>query len=84
MESQMSRSLVAGLSGSGAEASAPHATHARLTYEAFTRAAPAAHAALTALGKAVDDSGLEKELTELVEAARVAAQWLRVLRPIPS
>jgi len=67
MESQMSGSLVAGLPGSGAEASAPHASHSRLTYEAFTKTAPVAHAALTALGKAVDESGLEKELTELVK-----------------
>jgi AhpD family alkylhydroperoxidase len=67
MESQMSRSLVAGVTGPGAEASAPHAFHSRLTYEAFTKTAPAAHAALTALGKAVDESGLEKELTELVK-----------------
>jgi len=64
MEGHMAGSLVAGLPG--ASALAP-ATHARLTYEAFTKTAPAAHAALTALGKAVDESGLEKELTELVK-----------------
>ena len=67
MESQMSGSLVAGLPGPDTEASAPRASHARLTYEAFTKTAPAAHAALTALGRAVDESGLEKELTELVK-----------------
>src|SRR5262245_12803102 len=67
MESQMSGSLVAGLPVQGADASAPHSAHARLTYEAFTRTAPAAHAALIALGKAVDESGLEKGLTELVK-----------------
>jgi AhpD family alkylhydroperoxidase len=69
MEGQMSGSLVAGRPVQGADASTPHASdsHARLTYEAFTKTAPAAHAALTALGKAVDDSGLEKELTELVK-----------------
>jgi AhpD family alkylhydroperoxidase len=67
MESQMAGSLVAGRPGADAEASATHATHTRLTYEAFTNTAPAAHAALTALGKAVDESGLEKELTELVK-----------------
>lgn len=39
----------------------------RLKYEDFARTAPAAHAALVALGKAVDDSGLEKELTELIK-----------------
>ena len=42
-------------------------TRARLDYEDFTKAAPAAYAALVALGKAVDDSGLAKELTELVK-----------------
>jgi len=67
MESQMSGSLVAGHPAAGAEPSTPHASHARLTYEAFTKMAPAAHAALTALGKAVDESGIEKELTELVK-----------------
>jgi len=40
----MSGPLVAGVSAQGAEASASHASDARLTYEAFTRAAPAAHA----------------------------------------
>jgi len=39
----------------------------RLKYEDFARTAPAAHAALVALGKAVDDSGLEKDLTELIK-----------------
>jgi AhpD family alkylhydroperoxidase len=63
----MSGPLVAGVTAQGAEASASHASHARLTYEAFTKTAPAAHAALSALGKAVDESGLEKELTELVK-----------------
>jgi AhpD family alkylhydroperoxidase len=67
MESQMAGSLVAGLPGAGAEASAPRASHARLTYEAFAKTAPAVHTALIALGKAVDESGLEKELTELVK-----------------
>ncbi len=42
-------------------------THARLEYEEFARTAPAAHAAMRALGKAVDDAGLEKELTELIK-----------------
>jgi len=65
MESQMSGSLVAGRPEPGGEA--PQGSHSRLTYEAFTKVAPAAHAALTALGKAVDESGLEKELTELVK-----------------
>lgn len=43
----------------------PHA--GRLTYPDFAKAAPAAHAALLALGKSVEESGLEKTLTELVK-----------------
>ncbi len=39
----------------------------RLSYEDFTKAAPGAYAGLTALGRAVDESGLEKSLTELVK-----------------
>jgi len=39
----------------------------RLNYEDFAKAATAAHAALLALGKSVDDSGIEKPLTELVK-----------------
>jgi AhpD family alkylhydroperoxidase len=39
----------------------------RLTYAAFEKAAPAAKAALLAMGKAVDDSGLDKSLVELVK-----------------
>jgi AhpD family alkylhydroperoxidase len=39
----------------------------RLSYEGFTAAAPGAYAALAALGKAVDESGLEKSLTELIK-----------------
>jgi AhpD family alkylhydroperoxidase len=38
-----------------------------LTYQGFARAAPASHAALIALGKSVEDSGLDKTLTELVK-----------------
>lgn len=41
--------------------------HPRLTYEAFAKAAPEVQAALRALGKAVDESGLEKPLTELIK-----------------
>jgi AhpD family alkylhydroperoxidase len=37
------------------------------TYEEFTRVAPGVSAALRALTVAVDDSGLEKSLTELVK-----------------
>jgi AhpD family alkylhydroperoxidase len=43
----------------------PHAD--RLTYPGFAKAAPASHAALIALGKSVEESGLEKTLTELVK-----------------
>ena len=39
----------------------------RLTYAAFEKAAPAAKAALLAMGKAVEDSGLDKSLVELVK-----------------
>jgi AhpD family alkylhydroperoxidase len=39
----------------------------RLSYEDFTKAAPGAYAGLVALSKAVDESGLEKSLTELVK-----------------
>ena len=39
----------------------------RITQEAFYKMAPAARDALVALGKAVDASGLEKDLTELVK-----------------
>ena len=39
----------------------------RVAYEDFTRTAPAAYAALGALTKAVDESGLDKSLTELVK-----------------
>ena len=41
--------------------------HGRVAYQAFAEVAPAAHAALAALGKAVDDQGLDKSLTELVK-----------------
>ena len=39
----------------------------RLTYAAFEKAAPAAKAALLAMGKAVEESGLDKSLVELVK-----------------
>ena len=41
--------------------------HTRMAYEAFSKLAPEAHAALRTLGKAVDDGGLDKGLTELVK-----------------
>jgi AhpD family alkylhydroperoxidase len=37
------------------------------SYEMFRELAPAAYAALLALGKAVDEAGLDKRLTELVK-----------------
>ncbi len=42
-------------------------THARMEFQAFTATAPAVYAALAALGKAVDESGPDKALTELVK-----------------
>ncbi len=39
----------------------------RMTYEDFAKAAAAPHAALRALGTGVDESGLEKPLTELIK-----------------
>jgi len=41
--------------------------HARIDWTDFERTAPAVVAALRALGKAVDDSGLDKPLTELIK-----------------
>lgn len=43
----------------------PHASG--ISYEQFEAIAPGARAALQAMGKAVDDSGLEKTLTELIK-----------------
>ncbi|MFM2486870.1 carboxymuconolactone decarboxylase family protein [Celerinatantimonas yamalensis] len=40
---------------------------ARIDYASYKRLAPAVVAALTALGQAIDDSGLEKSLTELLK-----------------
>jgi AhpD family alkylhydroperoxidase len=42
-------------------------SHPRIEYRQFNGIAPAVAAALRALGQAVDDSGLEKSLTELVK-----------------
>jgi AhpD family alkylhydroperoxidase len=39
----------------------------RVDYQPFRTLAPAVYAAMVALGKAVDDSGLGKELTELIK-----------------
>ncbi|MBU2852383.1 carboxymuconolactone decarboxylase family protein, partial [Acidithiobacillus ferrivorans] len=41
--------------------------HARIDYLPFTKIAPEVYAALLAIGKAVDGSGLEKTLTELIK-----------------
>jgi len=40
---------------------------ARMEFEGFNQLAPGARSALSALSKAVDDSGLEKTLTELIK-----------------
>ena len=53
-------------------------------YEAFAASQADAHAALIALGKAVDDGGLEKDLTELVKLRVSQMKWLRVLHPASS
>ena len=39
----------------------------RLTYQQFSKTAPAAQAALLAMGKAVEEAGLDKQLIELVK-----------------
>lgn len=43
------------------------ATDARMEFAEFEKTAPQARAALTALSKAVSDSGLDKALTELIK-----------------
>jgi len=43
------------------------AMNARMEFVDFNKAAPEARAALSALSKAVDDSGLEKPLVELIK-----------------
>jgi AhpD family alkylhydroperoxidase len=43
------------------------AMNARMEFVDFNKTAPKARAALSALSKAVDDSGLEKPLVELIE-----------------
>ncbi|RJG05508.1 carboxymuconolactone decarboxylase family protein [Noviherbaspirillum cavernae] len=42
-------------------------SHARMEYNDFTRIAPAVSAALSEMGKAVSQSGLDKDLTELIK-----------------
>ncbi|HEY6980185.1 carboxymuconolactone decarboxylase family protein [Reyranella sp.] len=39
----------------------------RVTYQSFAATAPAAQAALLAMGKAVEEAGLDKQLVELVK-----------------
>lgn len=41
--------------------------HVRVDYATFRKLAPGAGAALSSLGKAVDDAGFDKELTELIK-----------------
>jgi AhpD family alkylhydroperoxidase len=43
------------------------ATEARMEFADFIKVAPEARAALSALSKAVDDSGIEKQLVELIK-----------------
>lgn len=43
------------------------ATHARMEFAAFEKEAPQVRSALSALSKAVTDSGLETDLTELIK-----------------
>ncbi len=43
------------------------ATEARMEFTEFIKVAPDVRAALSALSKAVDDSGLEKQLVELIK-----------------
>ena len=42
-------------------------SHARLSYDTFQKAAPAAQAALLAMGKSTEESGLDKTIVELAK-----------------
>ena len=42
-------------------------THTRIAYETFQKTAPSAQAALLAMGKAADETGLDKTIIELVK-----------------
>ncbi|MDP1962848.1 MAG: carboxymuconolactone decarboxylase family protein [Reyranella sp.] len=42
-------------------------SHVRIAYDSFTKTAPAAQAALLAMGKTADESGLDKEIVELAK-----------------
>ena len=56
--------------------------NARMELTGFATAAPAAREALTALSKSVEDSGLEKTLTELIKICAPQNQRLRLLRAL--
>src|ERR1700745_3659252 len=56
--------------------------NARMQLTGFATAVPAARAALTVLGKSVEDSGLEEPLTRTHQDSRIANQRIRLLRPI--
>jgi len=45
----------------------PHMSHVRISYETFQKTVPSAQAALLAMGKSTEDSGLDKSLVELVK-----------------
>ncbi|HEX9521932.1 MAG TPA: carboxymuconolactone decarboxylase family protein, partial [Reyranella sp.] len=42
-------------------------SNVRIAYDSFQKTAPAARDALLAMGKAADESGVEKEIVELVK-----------------
>src|SRR5262245_41411876 len=42
-------------------------SHVRISYETFQKTAPAAQAALLAMGKSTEESGLDKSIVELVK-----------------
>lgn len=42
-------------------------SNVRIAYDSFAKAAPAAQAALLAMGNAADESGLDKEIVELAK-----------------
>ena len=55
----------------------------RVGIQDFVKSAPAAYAGLSALGKAVDDSGSRKKSDRIREAARFANERMRLLRLLP-
>ena len=42
-------------------------SHVRISYDSFAKTVPAAQAALIAMGKTADESGIDKEIVELVK-----------------